>query len=101
MKAGADVAAVTSTGHTPLHQAAEFGNSEVIYDLTEAGADLKATTTANSSTPLHMATFCGSSVVMTLVEAGADLEACASGGFTPLHVAAQEGHLKELEISIW
>ena len=43
IKIGADIEAKNSEGNTPLHFAAQSGNTEVIMALLAAGADINAT----------------------------------------------------------
>lgn len=97
--AGADVNALDPYGYTPLHRAARDNASPtVISALLEAGADPMGWTAgaqdeylARGVTPLHEAASNDNpAVAARLLAAGADVNACATGGRTPLHVAAAE-----------
>ena len=56
LDAGADLAAQTKRGHTPLHRAAKFNeNPAVVEALLAPGADLE-TQTKYGETPLHRST---------------------------------------------
>ena len=91
LDAGADVAARTDDGHTPLHQAAQFNESPaVIETLLAVGADSKAKASNDDHTPLHEAAANNANpdVLKALIDAGAALEAQTANGSTPLHAAA-------------
>ncbi len=81
LEAGADPDALTTTWCTPVLLAADRGHREVIEALLKAGADPQLS-------PFTQPT------LRCLVEAGADLQAAHRDGFTPLHLAAQNGHLE-------
>ena len=76
LDAGADVAAKTVDGHTPLHRAAEYNeNPAIVQALLASGADLKAKVTGgNEHTPLHEAAASNKNpdVLQALLTAGAD-----------------------------
>ena len=76
LKAGADVAASTEDGHTPLHQAAQFNeNPAIVQALLARGADLSArVATGDEHTPLHEAAANNENpaVLQALLAAGAD-----------------------------
>lgn len=98
LAAGADVAARTDEGSTPLHMAAIVSSRPaVIKALLAAGADIEAqdgtgTEDELTGTPLLLAAARGhhSAVVEALLEAGADIQARTNGAFalTALHCAA-------------
>lgn len=73
LSAGASVSPCDGkSGRTPLHHAAEMGNSSMVQFLISHGADINATT-YSGNTPLHSAAGRGHEhVVSALVTAGAD-----------------------------
>lgn len=76
-------------GWTPLHVAAERGNTEVVKLLLEAKADIDPKDD-DGKTPLHWAVHSGrSEAVKVLIEAGADINARDNDGNTPLDIAIQ------------
>jgi ankyrin repeat protein len=93
---GADVAAQTTNGKTPLHLASRNARAKVIRLLIEHGADVEAQTT-NEETPLHLASRNGRiEVTRLLIEHGADVTAQNKDGDTPLHhasVSVSDPHL--------
>ena len=85
LDAGADVNAVSSTGETPLHDAARANsNPEVITLLVEAGADVNARD-PRGYTPLHTAAANNANpdIVTALIAAGAEVNARDPDGFVP------------------
>ncbi len=120
---GAKVNAAAQDGRTPLHVAAAEGNTQAVKLLLDAKADQKATD-KQGKTPVSVASFHGNTeIVRQLVAAGgpisdifvaatvgkteevaeflrkdtAALRARDSAGFTPLHRATAEGHLKVMQ----
>jgi ankyrin repeat protein len=94
---GANINARDKLGYTPLMFAIHGRKSEVAVWLVEKGAriDVKEN---NGYTALHNAAFAGlPDVVMALIQHGAELDAKA-GRETPLHLAAQEGHVQVARI---
>ena len=72
---GADIEARNYKGLTPLVQAIEGKNQEVVRVLIEAGADINAST-YTGWTPLHYAVWTGSTeLVQVLIDNGGDLTA--------------------------
>ena len=90
LAAGADVAARTDDGHTPLHLAAAANdNPAVLEALLATGAELEARS-GTGQTLLHLAAMYNENpaVIEALVAAGADPMARTDDGHTPLHNAA-------------
>jgi cytohesin len=87
-----------SDGATLLHEAAQYGQLEMVDFLLAHGADLQATD-AGKATALHFAADAdnGQKVVEDLIRRGADVKARTRGGWTPLHVAANRGDHEMLE----
>ncbi len=78
-------------GRTPLHLAAEKGETEKVRELIKAGAEIEAQN-KYGSTPLHEAAWRGQTeTALALIKAGAEIEAQDSVGQTPLHYAAWNG----------
>jgi ankyrin repeat protein len=75
-----------------LIEAAEENNLPEVRRLLRAGADVNAR--KNGLTALHWAGWNGHvQVVQPFQEDGADIEATTISGFTPLHLACDQGHL--------
>lgn len=64
LKAGAHLEAPMDSGDTPLHLAAEYGNSKSMAVLIEAGANVNSRL-AGGSTPLHNASVAGTGRITT------------------------------------
>ena len=101
LAAGADVAARTDDGRTPLYLAAAYNdNAAVIEALLTAGVDVTARA-EDGSTPLHRAVFNNNAAVIeALLAAGSNLEARTEYGSTPLHGAATGNNLAVVEALI-
>ena len=79
-------------GTTPLMEAADWGQVQVVGELIRGGARVNAIG-YGKQTALHRASCWGhSSVVTTLTEAGANLNEQDVYGMTPLMRAAERGH---------
>jgi len=77
-----------STGHTPLHVAAEKGFRAVAELLIENKAEVNARSEAGE-TPLHLAAAKGNQAIVELLLAkGADPDPASTDGTTPLLLAA-------------
>ena len=78
---------------SPLHSAAEQGDSEIVQVLLDWKLDVNARCDANV-TPLHFASIYWapniSETIRLLLEYGADPNARTSDGSTPLHLASSE-----------
>lgn len=88
---GAEVNARNLAGATPLHSAANRGDTACVAALIAAGADVNAKD-ESGCTPLHRATDAGS--VAVLVSAGADVNALTVDGETPLSFVARAVDLR-------
>ena len=87
------VRAYAYDGWTPLHLAAFFGHQRAVERLIAAGADLNAIShNALKNTALNAA-IAGKhpDVALLLIGAGTDVTIADSGGYTPFHIAAEEG----------
>lgn len=86
---GADSAAQSIDGSTPLHKA--IFDEPILRMLLESGADITARS-AEGLTPLHTAVYAGNEqIVKLLLERGSNVEATTVLGETPLHRAAWQG----------
>lgn len=103
-----DIQARDFTGRTPLHAAAQEGHAHIVKELLSHGMlqgsaprspkgdfDLNAPD-AQGDTALHVAAAKGYSHVIRVMQrlAGPSLKDCCrnTAGYTPLHLAAMEGH---------
>jgi hypothetical protein len=89
---GNDINAGNRNGETPLHLAAEQGNSDIVKILLEQGAMVDAVETAAGYTPLHYAARQGhSDLCDLLIRFGADPDALTENLDSPLHLAIEKG----------
>jgi len=80
---------LAATLGSPLHWAAEFGNSDAARLFISQGANVHATN-AQGETPLHRAAMNDQDgVALVLIENGADVNAKDELGKTPLYEVAQ------------
>uniref|UniRef100_A0A3P8XKV6 Ankyrin 3a n=1 Tax=Esox lucius TaxID=8010 RepID=A0A3P8XKV6_ESOLU len=89
---------VMTSGFTPLHIAAHYGNINVATLLLNRGAavDFMA---RNDITPLHVASKRGNSnMVKLLLDRGSKIDAKTKDGLTPLHCGARSGHEQVVEM---
>ena len=101
LEAGADVAASTEDGHTPLHMAAQYNEDPAIVQaLLAAGADLNAKATKDEHMPLHEAAKSNPNpdVLQALLTAGADPTARDGNGASLLCWAARNENPAVIEI---
>jgi ankyrin repeat protein len=103
LEANANPDAKDKFGETPLHEAARIGDTAILRLLLKDPAKLRARLEAQSGddrifTALHAAAHSGrAEAVRFLLDLGADPEAKGTGGFTPLHLGADAGHLEVVE----
>ncbi len=92
LRSGAEVNSASGDGMTPLHWAAEAGDSEIGQMLLIAGAHVDVVTRIGRHTPLILAARSGAaSLVQALLERGALPNQSSSTGTTALMVAAGAG----------
>lgn len=98
IEAGADLDKPGAFGLTPLMQAANRENVEMVDLLLDAGADLNATGLAGV-TALHIAVRADSAeVVAALLEEGADPERRSTGGMDAVAYAAANGAINVIDV---
>ena len=98
ISAGAKVSEANRYGVTPLAQACQNGNVELVKLLLEAGADVKATQ-GGGETPLMIASRTGRvECVKALLEKGADANASERHGQTALMWAAAQGNTEVVDL---
>ncbi|XP_078605255.1 uncharacterized protein LOC144878495 isoform X2 [Branchiostoma floridae x Branchiostoma japonicum] len=92
-----DVNAVNKFDHTPLHEAAWGGHTEICRVLVGAGAKVNPSTShqwGGGDTPAHFAAFEGHLCTLRyLAGAGASLDVQNGSGETPAHNAARMGQV--------
>jgi len=77
---------------TPLHLAAQQGDSDIVRILLEEGAMVDAVETSTGYTPLHYAAGQGhSDLCELLIRFGADPDALTGNQDSPLHLAIEKG----------
>ncbi|OQR89304.1 hypothetical protein ACHHYP_06362, partial [Achlya hypogyna] len=83
---------------TPLHAAAQLGNTVVAQILIHAGANVNALDNCGW-TPIYAAASEGhEGVVRLLIDAKADVCRANTAGYTPVYVAAQNGYLEAVKL---
>ncbi|KAH8423179.1 uncharacterized protein LDX57_000933 [Aspergillus melleus] len=89
------------THRTPLHCAAEHGETEAARSLLEAQAKVDARTYPQHQTPLFTACKLGRlEVAQLLLAYGASLRCSDQDGKSPLHIAAEAGHLPLVQLLV-
>jgi ankyrin repeat protein len=92
LDAGADVSLPGEDRITPLHQAVEYDNEEIVSILLERGADVGARD-GLEETPVHWAAWTGHHRTgKLLLKAGGDPLLPNGGGFSPLDLAKMQSH---------
>lgn len=87
-------------GRTPLHDASERGNIDIVRLILDTEPDVNAENW-QKITPLHLAASYGRiEVVQLLLERGANIDAQDSNGMTPLHRAAFQNHSEIVQFLI-
>ena len=95
LRAGGDPNATNRNGQTPLHFAAQTGESAAVGGMLRAGGDPNAAN-ERGQTPLHFAAKRGAAVGHML-NYGGDPNRADSNGMTALHYAAAAGHARMME----
>lgn len=94
LERGAKANEKNGAGNTVLHEAALYGQYEIVRILLEAGADPNIKDHAGN-TPLHEAAQKDRiDIAHLLIEFGADLSVKDGFGNSPLHKAVSKGHFK-------
>lgn len=97
--AGANIEAQDSSGDTPLYNASEHEQPEIVEALLQAGARPNYNNQAES--PLHRAAVHGNySITKLLIDAHADINAQSRLNRTPLHWASHNGHKEVAKLLI-
>jgi len=79
------------SGYAPLHEAALYGNKNIVEFLISRGDDIQKMTNSGS-TALHLAVCHGHiDIARLLIIKGADINALTGAGDSPLHLAAIGG----------
>jgi ankyrin repeat protein len=87
-------------GYQPLNLAAYFGQSEIVDFLIRNYANVNAVSrNENRMAPIiSAAARQHADIALMLLEAGADVNASENGGYTPLHIAAENGQVILVEL---
>lgn len=89
----------SQTGLSALHEASQYGHTDVASMLLDRGADIEVRNKTKGRTPLHMAAFNGrEAVVRLLLDRGARITETCNERWTPLHEAAKKGHLGVVQL---
>lgn len=92
LKAGADVNAKDSMGHTALMRASQKGNVEIVRALIQAGADFRAKREGGMTALMDASANNQPEVLKVLIEAGADPNARTEDGTGVMFWAAGYGY---------
>ncbi|XP_043191074.1 uncharacterized protein LOC122364585 [Amphibalanus amphitrite] len=97
---GESVDVATRDNYTALHLAVQAGKAAVVETLLGHGAQVEIRGGALRETPLHIAARVqdGDKCAEMLLKSGASVQLTMENGQTPLHVAAQCGHLKTCQL---
>ncbi|TMG25669.1 MAG: ankyrin repeat domain-containing protein [Chloroflexi bacterium] len=97
---GVSPATVSPDGFTPLHLAAFFGHPETVRLLLDRGAEVDPVSDNDLRVrPLNSAAAGGhGKVVGLLLQHGAAVDGPEGAGFTPLHVAAENGDVESARL---
>jgi ankyrin repeat protein len=81
--------------------AARTGNTDLVRSMLESGISVNSCRNLTRETALHVACFFNhSDVLKLLVDAGASINAVTRSHFTPLHYAADSGHLEDYDLQL-
>ena len=100
LKYKADINTKAKDDSTPLHCAVLDGRIEVVKRLLENGADINAKCN-DGVTSLHLAAFNNRHAIVHLLlgyKADINAKATKKNNATPLHAAAQEGHIEVVKL---
>lgn len=86
---------------TPLVQAIEAGDSQILQLLINLGANVNTPLSFNKRTPLMVAIYSGKlQMASILVDKGADVTATDINGLTALHYAVDSGILDNVKFAL-
>lgn len=96
IESGAKVSLTNSvTGATALHEAAAFGNREIVEHLLKTEKADSNASDYKAVTPLMHASGSGYSIICDyLLQYGASVDSCSAEGMTALHFASTNGDLQ-------
>jgi ankyrin repeat protein len=93
-EAGADMMVRDKDGLPPMTHAAKNGYVTMVNTLIDSGYAVTERTEVDEWTPMHWAaTFGNVPIIAVLYAAGADISARNKNGITPIHAAANRGHI--------